>query len=80
MKQLMKKYGKKHLYTILGIAIGAVAGYFYWKFIGCSTGSCAITSNPINSTIYGSVMGGLLLLDEPVKVNHVRRMKVSIAN
>ncbi|WP_317171499.1 DUF6132 family protein [Flavobacterium sp. I3-2] len=61
MKQLMKKYGKKHLYTILGIAIGAVAGYFYWKFIGCSTGSCAITSNPINSTIYGSVMGGLLL-------------------
>ncbi|MEJ2881464.1 DUF6132 family protein [Pedobacter sp. GR22-6] len=57
----MKKYGKKHLYTILGIAIGAVAGYFYWKFIGCSTGSCAITSNPINSTIYGSVMGGLLL-------------------
>lgn len=61
MKQLMKKYGKKHLYTILGIAIGAVAGYFYWKFIGCSTGSCAITSNPINSTIYGSVTGGLLL-------------------
>lgn len=61
MKQIMKKYGKKHLYTILGIAIGAVAGYFYWKFIGCSTGSCAITSNPINSTIYGSVMGGLLL-------------------
>lgn len=61
MKQLMKKYGKKHLYTILGMAIGAVAGYFYWKFIGCSTGSCAITSNPINSTIYGSVMGGLLL-------------------
>ncbi|QHC86732.1 hypothetical protein AS589_16035 [Empedobacter brevis] len=57
----MKKYGKKHLYTILGMAIGAVAGYFYWKFIGCSTGSCAITSNPINSTIYGSVMGGLLL-------------------
>ncbi|AZB27513.1 hypothetical protein EG339_01655 [Chryseobacterium bernardetii] len=57
----MKKYGKKHLSTIIGMAIGAVAGYFYWKFVGCNTGSCAITSTPINSTFYGSIMGGLLL-------------------
>lgn len=57
----MKKLGKKYLFTIIGMAIGAVAGYFYWKFVGCNTGSCAITSNPINSTLYGSVMGGLLL-------------------
>lgn len=57
----MKKFVKKHLFTIIGIAIGAVAGFFYWKFIGCSTGSCAITSNPLNSTLYGAAMGGLLL-------------------
>ncbi|SEH63165.1 hypothetical protein SAMN02927937_00574 [Paenimyroides aquimaris] len=57
----MRKFAKKHLITITGVAIGAVAGYFYWKFIGCSTGSCAITSNPVNSTLYGAVMGGLLL-------------------
>ena len=57
----MKKFGKKYLLTIIGMAIGAVAGYFYWKFVGCNTGSCAITSNPINSTLYVSVMGGLLL-------------------
>lgn len=56
----MKKFGKKYLFTIIGIVIGAVAGYFYWKFVGCNTGSCAITSNPINSTLYGSIMGGLL--------------------
>jgi branched-subunit amino acid ABC-type transport system permease component len=57
----MKKFAKKHLITIIGVAIGAVAGCLYWQFIGCSTGSCAITSNPINSTLYGAAMGGLLL-------------------
>lgn len=56
----MKKFAKKHLLTIIGVIIGATAGYFYWKFVGCNSGSCAITSNPVNSTIYGSIMGGLL--------------------
>lgn len=56
----MKKFAKKHLLTIIGVFVGAVAGYFYWQQVGCSSGSCAITSNPVNSTIYGSIMGGLL--------------------
>jgi hypothetical protein len=45
----------------VGLIIGALAGFFYWQQIGCSSGSCAITSSPINSTIYGSVMGALFL-------------------
>lgn len=52
---------KKNVITITGVAIGALAGFLYWKFVGCSSGSCAITSKPINSTMYGAVMGGLLL-------------------
>lgn len=56
----MKKFSKKHLLTIIGLITGAAAGYLYWKFLGCNSGSCAITSNPINSTLYGAVMGGLL--------------------
>lgn len=56
----MKKFVKKHLLTIIGISAGAAAGYFYWKFIGCYSGSCSITSKPLNSTIYGAFMGGLL--------------------
>lgn len=60
MNKIKTFFGKNAL-TIVGIAIGAVAGYFYWKFIGCTTGSCAITSNPFNSTLYGAVMGGLLV-------------------
>lgn len=56
---LMKKLAKKNLITVIGIAIGAISGYLYWQFVGCNSGTCAITSNPINSTVYAAVMGGL---------------------
>lgn len=56
----MKKFVKDHLLTIIGVALGAVAGYLYWQQVGCSSGTCPITSKPFNSSIYGSVMGGLL--------------------
>lgn len=51
----------KHKLTIIGIIIGSVAGYMYYHFIGCASGTCAITSKPLNSTLYGAMMGGLLL-------------------
>lgn len=57
----MKKFVKKHFFPIAGVIIGATAGYFYWKFVGCNSGTCAITSSPLNSTLYGAVLGGLLL-------------------
>lgn len=56
----IKQFTKNNLFTIIGVFAGAIAGYFYWQQIGCLSGSCAITSNPTNSTIYGTVMGGLL--------------------
>ncbi|MBT0549038.1 DUF6132 family protein [Riemerella anatipestifer] len=52
---------KSHKLSIVGAIIGAVSGYLYWKFVGCSTGTCAITSKPINSTLYGGIMGALFL-------------------
>lgn len=51
---------KKHILVISGMLIGALAGFLYWKFVGCESGTCAITSNPINSTVYGFVTGGLI--------------------
>ncbi len=47
------------LSIVIGI-LGAVGGFLYWHFVGCNSGSCAITSSPINSTLYGAFMGGLL--------------------
>lgn len=50
----------KYKLTLIGVALGAIGGYAYYHFIGCSSGTCAITSKPLNSTLYGAMMGGLL--------------------
>ncbi len=44
----------------LGALIGAVIGFAYYKFVGCSTGTCPITSKPLNASLYGAVMGLLV--------------------
>lgn len=45
---------------MIGLVVGAAGGYAYYHFIGCNSGTCSITSSPVNSTIYGILMGGLL--------------------
>lgn len=56
----MKQYLKNNLITATGTIAGAIAGFLYWKFVGCTTGTCYIQSNPIRMTLYGSLMGGLI--------------------
>ena len=56
----MKILSKKRFVSLIGAFLGGVAGYLYYYFIGCSTGSCTITSRPFNSIIYGAIMGYLL--------------------
>jgi membrane protein DedA with SNARE-associated domain len=46
---------------VFPVLAGAAAGYMYYYFIGCNTGSCAISSNPWISTAYGAFMGALLI-------------------
>lgn len=48
------------LITAGAIVLGAAAGWLYWNQVGCASGTCAITSSPVNSTLYGALMGGLL--------------------
>jgi len=61
MIQTMKVFLKKYQLTIIGVILGAIGGYIYYHFIGCNSGTCAITSRPLNSTLYGAIMGGLFL-------------------
>jgi hypothetical protein len=56
MNLLFHKYKRE----LIGIALGALAGFLYWKFVGCSSGTCMITSKPINSSLYGALMGFLV--------------------
>lgn len=56
----MKKWFKNNLLYIIGALVGAAAGYMYWQQVGCASGTCMITSKPLNSTLYGALMGALL--------------------
>jgi len=51
---------KAYIITGIGVVVGLLAGYLYYQEIGCLSGTCAITSKPLNSTLYGGLMGGLL--------------------
>ena len=51
---------KGYIITGIGIIIGLIAGYAYYHFVGCTSGTCAITSKPLNSSLYGGLMGGLV--------------------
>jgi len=50
------------LKVIMGVVIGGLLGFLYYKVVGCSTGTCPITSKPLNSTLYGAIMGLLFTI------------------
>lgn len=50
----------KHKKMWMGIVGGTAAGYAYYYFVGCPSGSCPITSNPYASMLYGAVAGYIL--------------------
>jgi hypothetical protein len=56
----MKNWIQKNKLSLVGVAVGALGGFLYWNYVGCASGTCMITSKPINSTLYGALMGYLL--------------------
>ena len=48
---------KKYLRNIIPVLLGALGGFLYYNFVGCYSGTCAITSNPLMSTLYGALVG-----------------------
>jgi rhodanese-related sulfurtransferase len=47
--------------TIIGTVVGAIGGFLYWKYVGCASGTCAITSNKFMSMAYGALLGSFAL-------------------
>ena len=62
LKDFFNNNKRSIVFGIIGTIIGALGGFLYWKFVGCIDGTCAIWSNPVKSTLYGALLGGLLLL------------------
>ena len=53
----MKEYFLKHKYSILLIIPGIIGGFLYWKYIGCTSGTCAIKSNWQSMVPFGGLTG-----------------------
>lgn len=56
----MKKRILSNKLYFIGALLGALSGYLYYKYVGCITGTCAITSNPFRSTAYFAFFGAVL--------------------
>ncbi|GAB4298720.1 MAG: hypothetical protein Kow0068_22520 [Marinilabiliales bacterium] len=52
---------------IIGVVLGGTAGFLYYYFIGCSQGTCPITSNPYISVLYGVLAGAVLTFKKKKK-------------
>ena len=50
---------RNNKFQIIFTLAGAAAGFLYWKFIGCNSGSCAIKSVWYWSTLWGASVGYL---------------------
>lgn len=49
---------------VIPVLIGGLAGFLYYKFVGCSSGGCAISSNPWSMTLYGMLLGSLFPINQ----------------
>lgn len=50
----------KYLLIASGVLLGAIGGFIYWNFFGCTNG-CPIKSIWWRMTLWGAVMGGLIM-------------------
>jgi len=57
MKQNMKTFIRKHIIAIIFSVAGSAAGLLYWRFVGCTSGTCIIKSVWYLSTFYGLILG-----------------------
>ena len=64
MKQFLNK---RVLKIFLFVFLGGMAGFAYYYFIGCQTGTCPITRDPYISTSYGMLVGLLISFDSKKK-------------
>jgi hypothetical protein len=54
---VMTNFLKNYRWKLVGVLMGAVAGFAYWYYIGCTSGTCPIQSNWHTSTLYGGLIG-----------------------
>jgi hypothetical protein len=59
---------RRHWRTALCTVVGAVLGAIYAHFVGCRTGTCAITSNVWTAALFFGFTGAIVGLPGPRSV------------
>ena len=53
---MIKAFLKKNRLTFIGLVIGAVGGFLYWKYDGCTSRELVpLPLSPVNSTLSGEL-------------------------
>ena len=77
MNTFAQKYWKYALFAF----VGAGLGFAYWKFIGCNSGSCPLTSNWQSTTLFGGLIGVLAVPgNKKVKEDNTEKKDNSITD
>lgn len=56
----MEKFFTKNKLKIIFTVLGATGGFFYWRFVGCTSGTCPLISVWYKSTLLGLLIGYLI--------------------
>lgn len=48
------------LRLIVGVTVGGGLGFAFYRFAGCASGACPLTSHPVISSICGAALGALI--------------------
>lgn len=56
-EQIKNAFKVRHF---VGLAIGGIAGFLYYYYVGCQSGTCALKSNPFYNVILGLLFGYLI--------------------
>jgi len=54
--QKLKKWWPGLLFTLAG----GIGGFLYWRYVGCTSGTCPIKSVWYYSVLWGAVLGYLI--------------------
>lgn len=56
----MNDFLKKNKFPLIFGLAGALGGFLYWRFVGCTSGTCPIQSVWYWSTLWGTAVGYLV--------------------
>jgi len=58
---IRRKFNYKRIMILaIGVIVGGITGYFYLKYVVCTSGNFSIKSVWYNSTLYGMLLGGMV--------------------